>query len=603
MRRSLQIISVLIAVLLAVRIMAQDTGGGGAASGGGSDSSSGAGSSGGTTAPDNSGGGAGGGTTNGGDAVMPQGGADQGQGGAGTGGLMGPGTEIPATETPGAGGLEPAPEPGAATEGPAGGSLLTPLPGPEGPPPGSVSPVPGTTPVPSAAGPGSVTAGTQGAVQTPPVTFTLPGGYGGSAAQTFTLGQGRFAKPPVTFTLSVSQGYDDNLFDATDRPVATPTPIPGPTPGLERRIVDYFIAPPLVTPIFQFFRPKAGATPTPPPALGKVGSAVSTVTLGIQAQSGSPRTVFTMDLSLGALDYWSRPGGKIDENGSFDLSMIHRITPRATLSLAVSTVYQKTPDFALINAPTNNGNNGSYLNGDFKANLSYTWSSRISTITSYDLGLNLENSTPTSNLYSVTYGTQLRYTASSRNTITAEIRDSQSIYPTNSGADSSSLYYILGLDSVLSSRIRNTFGVGIEQTSYTGGGSNQTLPYFESATTLDLPRGAGLSWTNRVGSENTGAADQTASSYRTGLTFSQPLSTKLVASVSLAYNYFKDTNQTDSLASYTQDELQGSLSLGYNISPRFSLSLSYTYTDLDTTQANTSYTRQQVYFGGSYTFR
>jgi hypothetical protein len=608
MRRSLQIISVLMAVLLAVRMMGQDTGGAGAA-GGGSDSSSGAGSSAGTTSPDNSGAsgagvpGMGEGTTNGGDTIMPQGGADQGQGGTGTGGLMGPGTEIPATGTPGGEVLQP-PEPGAATEGPAGGSLLAPLPGTEGPPPGSIAPVPGTTPAPTPAGPGSVTAGTQGAVQTPPVTFTLPGGYGGSPAQTFTLGQGRFSKPPITFTLSVSQGYDDNLFDATSHPVATPTPTPGPTPTIERRIVDFFIGPPAFLPILQNFQAKAGATPTPPPTLGKVGSAVSTVTVGAQVQAGSARTVLTSDGSIGALDYWSRPGGKVDYNGNFDLSLVHRITPRATLSVAATLTYAKTPNFALINAPTNNGSGGAYLNWDLKANLSYTWSSRISTVTSYDLGLNLENSSPTNNLYTETYGNQFRYTASSRNTLTAEIRDAETIYPTNSAANSGSLFYLLGIDSVLSSRLRNTFSVGIQTVSYSSGGaSNQTLPYFESATTLSLPRGAGLTWTNRVGAENTGVAAQTANSYRTGLTYSQPLSTKLVASVSLAYNYFKDTDDSDSAASYTQNQLETSLSLGYNISPRFSLSLSYTYTNLSTTQVNTAYERQQIYLGGSYTFR
>jgi hypothetical protein len=535
---------------------------------------------------------------------MPQGGADQGQGGTGTGGLMEPGTEAPSTETPGGGLLQPAPEPGAATESPAEGSVLTPLPGAEGPPPGSISPVPGTTPMPTAASGGSVTAGTQGAVQTPPVTFTLPGGYGGSPSQTLTLGQGRFTKPPITFTLSVSQGYDDNLFDATDHPVATPTPTPGPTPGIERRIVEYAIVPPGIVPIFQSFRASAAAAPTPAPALGKVGSAVTSVTVGAQVQSGTPRTAFTMDLSVGALDYWSRPGGKVDYNGNFDLSMVHRITPKATLSLAVSTVYQKTPDFALINAPTaNTGNGGAYLNGDFKADLTYNWSSRISTVSSYDLGLNLENSTPTSNLYSVTYGTQLRYTASSRNTITTEIRDSQTIYPTNSGANNSSLFYLVGLDTLLSARLRNSFSVGLQSVGYSGGGGSQLLPYFESATTVTLPRGAGLSWTNRVGAENSGAANETAKSYRTGLSFSQPLSNKLVASVSLAYNYFQNTDNASSAGSYTQNQLESSLSLGYNISPRLSLSLSYTYTDLMSTQVNTSYERQQIYLGGSYTFR
>jgi hypothetical protein len=309
-----------------------------------------------------------------------------------------------------------------------------------------------------------------------------------------------------------------------------------------------------------------------------------------------------MDASIGALEYWNRPGNKTDYNGAFDLSMVHRISPRATLSLAATATYSKTPNFSLINAPTTNGG-GAYLNGDFKANLSYTWSSRVSTVTSYDLGLNLEQSSASSNLYVTTFGNQFRYAASSRNTLTAEIRDSQTVYPTNAAANNGALYYIVGLDSYFSNRLRNTFGAGIQQVSYSGGSSSQVLPYFESATTLSLARGAGLSWTNRVGAENAGGANETAKSYRTGLSFSEPFSTKLVGSVSLAYNYYQLTDDADSAGSYNQNQLEGSVSLGYNLSPRFSLNLSYTYTDLMTTQVNTAYTRQQVYLGGSYTFK
>jgi hypothetical protein len=626
MKRRLQIFTVCLTVLLAIQLMAQDTGAGA----GGADTSGGSGgmgeSGGTTTAPDNSGasgageGSGGGSTTNGGNGNtnsgntnngntnngntnngtdngtnggtngtngLPQGGADQGQGGAGTGGLM-----------------EPLPlEPGA-TEG-TGGSVVVPAPGPEGPPPGFVAPVPGTTPAPTPAGPNSVTAGTQGAVQTAPVTFTLPGGYGGSPSQSFTLGQGRLSKPPITFTLTVSQGYDDNIFSADSHVQATPTPTPGPTPQTQFRLIDYFIGLGQLKPIFQAIKPKAATTPSASQTLGVIGSAVSTATLGAQIQKGSPRTVLTSDFSIGALDYWNRPGGKVDYNGEFDLSMVHRLSPRATLTLAATAVYQKTPDFALINAPTNNGSGGAYLNGDFKADLSYSWTDRVSTVSSYDVNYNFGNDTSntSSNVYGITYGTQLRYTASARNTITGEFRISEGVYPDNSSADNSSLYYLVGLDTFFSSKLRNTISFGLEEESFSGGGATQTIPYMESATTLTLPRGGGLSWTNRVGSEEPGGSNLKSESYRTGLTLSQPLSTKLVASVSLAYNYVDTTTTNGATGGYTQNEFQTSLSLGYTISPRFSMNLSYTLTDEQTSQVNSSYTRQNIYLGGTYTFR
>jgi predicted porin len=97
--------------------------------------------------------------------------------------------------------------------------------------------------------------------------------------------------------------------------------------------------------------------------------------------------------------------------------------------------------------------------------------------------------------------------------------------------------------------------------------------------------------------------DETSKSYRTGLTLTQPLSTKLVGSLSVAYNYLLTTDTVTAADSFTQNQLQASASLNYTLSPRFSLSLSYTVTNFMTTQINSSYDRQQITVGGSYTFR
>ena len=287
------------------------------------------------------------------------------------------------------------------------------------------------------------------------------------------------------------------------------------------------------------------------------------------------------------------------------MSLVQRLTPRATFTIDSNTTYQKTPNFALINAPTNAGNNGSYLNGSTTATLNYAWTKRVATVATYVLITNLLETNGQSNLYDNSYGVQFRYTASARNTITADAREEVAIYPSNTGANGNTTYLLMGLDSTISTRLRNTFSTGIESQSYSsgGGGGTPDAPYFESATTLSLPRGAGLSWTNRYGYQEAGGVGQTTTSYRTGLSYSQPLSTKLVASVSLAYNHLKNTDTLDPTAAYTETQLQASLNLGYTVTPRLSLSLSYTYNDLLTTQLNGSYQRDQVYLGGTYTFR
>ena len=460
MRRRLKVLALCAAALLAVRMMAQDTSGGNGAGGTGDAS--------GTTTPDNSGGstnpdnsGASGntndGTTNG--TTSPNGGS----------GTQGEGT----TTAPGAG---ETPAPGTGTEGTGGAPGTLPPSAPSAFPPGFAPPVPGVTPAASASpsptpiGPNTVNPGAQGAAS-PPVTFSVPAGYGGvSGPQSLTLGQGRLAKPPITFSISVTQGYDDNVYSADSHIVATPSPSvrATPTPPLEARVIGFRIQPPFPpTPVLQYFRPKASPTPTvrTPAPLGVVGSPLSTVTIGTSVQIGNPRTVLTMDLSGGGQEYWNEPGGNLDYTGNFDMTLVHKLTPRMSMSVVASAVYQDTPNFALVNAPTNAENSGSYLNGNLAVSLNYNWTARVSTVTTYSLGFNLLQAGGADNLYQNTIGTQFRYTVSPRNTVTAELRGTEAVYPSNSAANNSEVYYLLGLDTYLTARISNTFSAGIESAS------------------------------------------------------------------------------------------------------------------------------------------
>ena len=118
-----------------------------------------------------------------------------------------------------------------------------------------------------------------------------------------------------------------------------------------------------------------------------------------------------------------------------------------------------------------------------------------------------------------------------------------------------------------------------------------------------IQRSRCLAWSNVYGSQESPTPSQTIVGYRTGLTYVQPLSTKLYASLSVAYNIENASDTQVASNRYRQDQFQASANLGYTVSPRLSLNLSYTYLDFITTQLNSSYTRDQVFLGGSYLFR
>ncbi len=592
MKRRLQILALFATALMAVRMMAQDAGGG-AGGGGGGDA-------GGAPASGNEG------------APAGEGGGDNMNGGGSNGVTPEPGSEP--SPAPGAGETNPMPGGAGASPTPGPFDLFGPPPGESqpgtpapspSPPPEEPSPTPAASPSPAPSAAPSPTS--QVPQEQAPVTLTLPGGYGGSASTVFTLGEGRLAKPPITLSISVSQGYDDNIFSAPSHISATPTPAPGPTPPLEERVVGFRISPPSPpTPVLQTFRPKALPTPgikTAPP-LGVVGSALSTLSLGVQIQKGTPRTVITADGNFGADDYWNRPGNKIDYNGSADLNLVERLAPRATFTISMAAVYQNTPNFSLVNAPTNAGNGGgSYVNGNFKTDLSYDWTARLATVLSYNLDFNLLETNKTNNLYGATYGIQFRYSVSPRATVTAEYRETAIDYPSNAASNTTGEYYLLGLDAFISARLRNVFSAGIQTNNFASGAGSQSLPYFESDTTLSFPRGSGLTWTNSYGYQGNGSPNSTTKSYRTSLGYSQPLSAKLSASLSVAFNSVQTASTIKGGAGDTQKQFQASASLGYVVSPRFSLSLSYTYLDLLSSIINSSYTRDQVSLAGSYTFQ
>ena len=349
----------------------------------------------------------------------------------------------------------------------------------------------------------------------------MPGGYG-TAATSFTLGAGRLSKPPITYSFSLSQGYDDNINSSPSHVQTVPEPTPVTftveEPTGQSRIGH---GPPVL-----IFRTVTLPTPTPfptPPSAGIVGSAVTQATLGLQVQKGTPRTIIVGDLNISDQLYWVQSQEQ-NYTGSLDLNFIHRISPRATLTIYSYAVYQKSPNFNLINAPTTNGNaNSAYLNGNLKADLTYAWTKRISTVLTGDVNVNYAPQQKSQDLYSDTYGIQFRYTVTARNTVTAEIRGGAGSYPDNKLADSTSSFYLLGLDSTFSAKLRNTLSTGIENHQFTNLGGGQTLPYFESTTTFALPRGSAIQWTNRYGSEETATPGVNSSSFRSSLQLYPPI--------------------------------------------------------------------------------
>ena len=451
-----------------------------------------------------------------------------------------------------------------------------------------------------ATGSATTAPGDQSQVAPEPVApIVLPGAYG-TAPIALTPGQGRFAKDPYDFTLSFQQGYDSN----------------------------------------------ANTTHVNP-----MGSMTSNGGVGFEMQSANPRNVFTFDSTLALVYYWNRPGSN-PENYTGDLKFLvfHRASPRLNASVTFDMGYYSQPNFSSLNASTNQ-QQGDYLMGNGRMNVSYQWSSKFQTNTSYSLNSTMYQKTiqQTSNIVENTIGNEFRFTLTPRTTLVAEGRFTVSDYPKNSVGNSDTVYGLLGTDYAFNRRLATTLRGGMQFRDYTNmikmpetvnnaelynyngrytsslSGNSQASPYAEATMIYIYGHQSTFQWTNRFGLDSSGAAANKVTSFRTGLNFNHVLTAKTTITFGLNYNVsstvtadtriqqalyigpfiYDSTLTTQSNPTTTQDQVNAVLGVKFLMTPKFSLSANYTFTDVTNPSQPSNagnYYRNQISLGGVYTF-
>ena len=287
----------------------------------------------------------------------------------------------------------------------------------------------------------------------------------------------------------------------------------------------------------------------------------------------------------------------------------------------------------MLNA-TINQQGGNYILGNSRLNLSYQWSAKFQTNTSYSFNTTLyqEKTQQANNLVENTFGNELRFLLNPRTALVAEGRYSFTSYPQNASGDSSTLYGLLGADYSFSRRLTATLRGGLQYRVYStattsgggstgsgsSGGNSQSSPYAETTMSYIYGHQSTFQWTNRFGLDSSNIASQKVTSFRTGVSFNHVLTAKMILSLGLNYNV--TSTQTGSQVVYgqiipgiivpitipgtttAQDQINSSLGLQYMLTPKFSLNGSYVFTDIISVIQTSSYTRSQFFIGGTYTF-
>lgn len=373
-----------------------------------------------------------------------------------------------------------------------------------------------------------------------------------------SVGLGIFSRLPFHVSVSVRSGYDDNVFTSS---------------------------------------------------FDKQGSAFINSSIGLSYDFGSPRTRLSLQTGGGITYYFDRPGQQDpDYNAYLGLSLKHLFTPRLIFTLSAYAAYQIEPDFSF--GTGFNRRSGNYFYTNDKATLSYLWTPRFSTATSYTFGALIYDSSSSAGVGSFenrienTFGNEFRFLLWPTTTIVGEYRIEFVSYQTNN-ADSVTHFFLAGFDHTFSPRFSASFRGGFEIRSFDNGSvssGDETSPYFEATLSYALGQQTSVAWTNRYGIEEPDVpGNPRRVTYRTGLNVKHNWTPRISSRASIYYEHDDYSGNAVSPA-FVEDSFDLALSVRYAITRYFGVEVGYNHTEVISDISLRGYARNRIYAGADFSF-
>lgn len=373
------------------------------------------------------------------------------------------------------------------------------------------------------------------------------------------VGLGIFSRLPVRVTVSLQTGYDDNVFTTSSI---------------------------------------------------KEGSAFTNGQIGLSYTFGSPRTQIELHAGGGMLYYYDRPQQPgPDYNGFLEVTLQHKFSARLSLDITSYTTYQNEPDFSLDVGI--NRRSGSYFYTSDRVRLTYLFTPRFSTVTSYTITTLLYNSDTFVNGFQNrvenTFGNEFKYLILPTTSLVGEYRIGFTTYLDTSTLDSMTQFFLAGLDHTFNPRFNVSMRAGIEMRQFensalSSGSNDEPSPYFESTLTYTFNPRSDLSWTNRYGLEEGDLpTNQTRTTYHTGLVLKYGLTPRITSRLSIFYeNNAYDSRGTS--AGFDENAIDAALSLHYALTRYLDFDVSYNHTEVISGLSGRGYSRNRTYAGFDFVF-
>jgi Outer membrane protein beta-barrel domain len=300
--------------------------------------------------------------------------------------------------------------------------------------------------------------------------------------------------------------------------------------------------------------------------------------------------------------------GLNEKSGNVTMALTHNFSTRLSFYASVYGTYQNQPNFQSNVGPEN------VVSPFFDTvdifSLTYQWSSRLSSVTSYTFervqyfsssnGNSQNENTSAQNRIQNTFSEALQFSLTSRTVLVSEYRYQTINYDT-APIDSTTHYVLAGINHNLTEHLIVHVLAGESFRSLENAGDS-ALPNFEGSLGY-VGSNHSLNWSTSYGFESpTAGGATTTKTLRTGLNLTYGLTSRLSSVAGVYYHHDENQGGTGTSSTGTQDSFDFNLGLRYTINKHFTLHLDYNHSTLGSIGSTPGYSRNRYFGGLTYTY-
>lgn len=327
--------------------------------------------------------------------------------------------------------------------------------------------------------------------------------------------------------------------------------------------------------------------------------------LGATFTEADQTTPWSTALDLGAIHYLDdiERYDNTFYNARLAFNIAHQMSQRLKFSNNFYLTYEAQPNIAL--GGTTTLFNGQYLYGFNNFNVSYAWSQRFSTTTSYTIdGIRYEDDivSASEDRLSHLVAQQFSYSLTKRTNLTAEYRYRNTRFQNAMNRDFQSHFALAGIDHAWSQRFSGSFRAGAE--FFRSERVNSTAPYAELALNYSVARQTRANWFGSVGFDGAELGNyQSRYSLRTGANITHQINKRVGVHGGAQYAYSQfDGDTAIAVPDVTEHSLLLSAGVSYQVLENLALDANYNYTILASDDATREFNRNNVSLGMTATF-